>query len=211
MSDGEQLSGSIEDFVLGMADSLASAQRRLAEQIVWLPNGQTVIYQVPRLDFELQVGFDLETVEAAGSSSVRLRAVPGGSRRRTATEINSTIRGSFVAVPLTGLSAPPRLRVTEERVSMREVRLIAQVTRDAELPVAGATVRFGIDGEVSGQLNPATLSAGTMLNRAEATTDAAGVAEVRLEIDEGEPVAHLIAVKVSVNGTREIIIVGAGQ
>lgn len=208
MSDVNRISGSVEDFVIGMADSLASAQRRLAEQIVWLPNGQTVIYQVPRLEFELKVGFDFQAVESqAGGGGLRLRALPASAMQRSGAEMSSTIRGSFVAIPLTGVSTPPRLAVSDQRVDARRVRVIAQVSREPTQPLPGATVRFGIDHELSRQLNGgASLDDNTLLARAEVITGPDGVADSHLFIGAEEPEERRVAVRVWVAGVDDVLI-----
>jgi hypothetical protein len=158
----ELLTGSIDDYLLGLADGIQKAQRQLSQMaLVVQPGEAPVTYQIPRVDFELKMSFEMTTVPSdegdgtAGSSALRFR--PAGGRRggsSTSTEASSIIRGSFVAVPVHGGKPPPVIRTTLRRISSHKLEITVSVTSAAGEKLSGVEVQFNVDRDLSRKLTP---------------------------------------------------------
>lgn len=161
----ELLTGSIDDYLLGLADGVQKAQRQLSQLALTVQPGEApVTYQIPRVDFELKMTFELTTVtsEAAaeagpGSGTQALRFRPAGGRRgstSTSAEAVSVIRGSLVAVPVHAGKPPPVVRTTLRRISARKLEVAVAVTSAAGERLPGVDVQFNVDRDLSKKLTP---------------------------------------------------------
>lgn len=119
MSGTDEITASIEDYLLSLADSLQDAQQLLSQrQIASLPGQPALAYQLPKLEFELKIALNVEKKSAnivgdrlylpIGATpdvlppitDKKLVSQPGGAALH---EHNvSTIKGAFVAVPVKG-------------------------------------------------------------------------------------------------------------
>ncbi|GLS24363.1 hypothetical protein [Marinibactrum halimedae] len=115
MSSTNEITASIEDYLLSLADSLQDAQQQLSQrQVASLPGQPAMAYQLPKLDFQLKIALNMEQQDAnivgdtlflpIGDSPSVLPPVTNKklvSQSGTLHEYNvSTISGSFVAVPV---------------------------------------------------------------------------------------------------------------
>lgn len=215
MSNGEVAavaSGeSLDDYLVSIASGLADARVRLAaEPAATLPGQPAVTYQIPRLDFELklQVSVESRPVTAAPVGEGRFRRVvvapPTG---RTQSEAASTIRGSFVAVPVEGGVPRPVLelsvRETEEDDRVGVSVRVRDVSGDA---VEGVEVELNVDRELSAALNGRELAAATGLGAGVVSTDVDGVASTTLLIASDEPADTGIVVVGEIGTTRDTLL-----
>lgn len=136
MSDNpeEFLTGSLDDYLLAVADSIHQAQLKLSRMRIPAQPGQpSITYQLPRLDFELKMSFEVaqKTSREGGAGGLVLNARPvsaQSSARNSTAEAASIIKGSFIAVPLDGGKPPSVIRTALHRISPRalEISVIVQ-------------------------------------------------------------------------------------
>jgi hypothetical protein len=161
-NEGELLAGSIDDYLLGLADGIQKAQRQLSQMALVVQAGEApVTYQIPRVDFELKMSFEMTAAPSeAGdgtTSGAALRFRPAGGRRgatSASTEASSVIRGSFVAVPTNAGKPPPVIRTTLRRISSHKLEITVTVTSAAGEKLAGVDVQFNVDRDLSKKLTP---------------------------------------------------------
>lgn len=149
------LTGSIDDYLLGLADGIQKAQRQLSQVAVSLQPGESAVtYQIPRVEFELKMS--MEVVSSAEGGAPLLQFRPANPARRgsdaTTTDVASTIRGAFVAVPVHGGKPPPDIRITIRRINPRTFELTVQVASAAGERLVGVEVQFNVDRERSREL-----------------------------------------------------------
>lgn len=228
----EMLTGTIDDYLLGLADGLQKAQAQLSQvSLVVQKDEAPITYQIPRLDFELKLSFEITQSEHGESTKqLRFRTVSPGSSRQSTTEATSTIKGTLVAVPRTAGTPLPAITTTLERVSKNKLLVsVSTVTAAGEVMV-GVAVHFNVDRarsrdltkrlskfytkedlEKGGELvpNPSPLD-GTKFHDGVVETGANGIAVGELAIDPDEPVGKCIAATVDVLGRTETILVRAG-
>lgn len=161
----ELLTGTIDDYLIGLADGLQKAQRQLAQISVALQPGEApVTYQIPRVDFELKLSFEITNSSSDGSDGPStpggkvLRFRPPGTQRGGATtttaEAVSTIRGALVAVPTLGGKPPPVIRTTLRQIDRNKLEVRVLVTSAAGERLSGVDVQFNVDRELSKRLSP---------------------------------------------------------
>lgn len=213
------LTGTIDDYLLGLADGLQKAQASLNQvSLIVQKDEPPITYQIPRLDFELKLAFEL-VISDDGEDSKQLRfKTPGGgqSSRQTTTEATSTIRGTLMAVPRAAGKPQPIIQTTLERVDKNQLNVIVTTTTSAGEKMVGVEVHFNIDRIRSRDLSQslANLPAKEPLEpRPETTffdavveTDATGTAIGVLTIGADEPLGKCIAVIVDVLGQTETIM-----
>lgn len=154
----EDFAASIEDYLIGLAGSLQQAQRQLSE--LRLPGDGTrpaVSYQLPKLDFELKLALEVSEQRASPGGngiSMRGRLLNAMGSNRQVAEAASVIRGSFVAVPLSGGKSPPVLSTELQRVSPVQLTIIAKLETVSGEPLQGVDVHFNTDRTLASELNP---------------------------------------------------------
>lgn len=212
----ELLTGSIDDYLLGLADGIQKAQRQLSQMSLVIQTGEApVTYQIPRVDFELKMSFEM--TNQPGEDGVSLRFRPAGVQRgsSTSTEASSIIKGAFIAVPVNGGKPPPVIRTTLRRVSGRRLEISVSVTSAAGEKLAGVDVQFNVDRDYSKSLaqlanvsasDAPELLAGTRFWDGLVTTDATGAAVGLLNVDPDEPTGTRVAAVVDVLGRTETIV-----
>ncbi|MFA0961057.1 hypothetical protein AB9P05_04575 [Roseivirga sp. BDSF3-8] len=187
----------LKDILLSLADGLNEAQEELRSvppvDELGRPN---TIYQLPYLDFRLQVTseFEQEAPLSTGTAPdkkrgfLRFRAAesaPGG-QTNTRTEVFSTISGRFVAsVPNEGLpQLEPKVEVSTPKPKGNSNRLFADVTvtllNSAGELVTNHMVHFDYDQDTAEAVNKKALSLKPAFEPAEAPTDSNGQVTVQL-------------------------------
>ncbi len=217
MAEAEEqglISGSIDDFLLALADGVHKTQRQLSQMSIAMQPGQPAItYQLPKVDFEFKVAFELAALDpsdAAGTTALRLRPQGTGPAQGASAEASSTIKGSFVAVPAQGGKPPPVVDIRLEKDSARTLRIQVSASTAAGEMLEGVAVEFNVERELSRQLN---LAAGLEHELSEKTdvwhglvhTDSNGRAETVLEVDPEEPANTLVAVLVDTLSESQIV------
>jgi len=215
----ELLTGSIDDYLLGLADGIQKAQRQLSQMaLVVQPNEAPVTYQIPRVDFELKLAFEMTNVP--GEDGLALRFRPAGTQRRGgatgSTEASSIIKGAFIAVPVHGGKPTPVIRTTLRRISGRRLEISVFAASAAGEKLSGVDVQFNVDRDYSKTLAPMAnvgssgstpdLLPGTRFWDGLVTTDASGIAVGVLNVDPAEPTGTRVAAVVDVLGRTETIV-----
>lgn len=229
------LTGSIDDYLLGLADGIQKAQRQLSQMaLVIQPGEAAVTYQIPRLEFELKMSLEVVTPAEGGAGGPLLRfrpASPGRTGASTA-DVASTIRGAFVAVPVHAGKPPPNVSISLRRINERSFEVRVLVTSAAGERLSGVDVHFNVDRERSRELkvtpdrprqqpgrfdegarydyttfdDSSDLQPGTRFWDGLVTTDTEGVALGVLAIDALEPRGTRVATVVDVLGQTETIV-----
>lgn len=223
----ELLTGTIDDYLLGLADGVEKAQRQLSRVSLELNAGEApIMYQIPRVDFELKLSFEMVTSEGTSAKRLQFRPAGGGSRnaRQTVAEAASTLKGSLVAVPRAGGKPRPVLRTTLRQLDPNAASAAARwrwqvrvtLATAAGEPLPGVDVQFNVDRDRSRELTEklGQLPTGTSFSPLATTrfwdglvtTDARGVASGTLEADAAEPVGKYIAAVVDALGETETMI-----
>ncbi len=152
------LTGSIDDYLLGLADGIQKAQRQLSQMAITIQPGEAAVtYQIPRVEFELKMSLEVVSpTDSTSGSSALLRFRPASPARggagATTADVASTIRGAFVAVPVHGGKPPPDIRITLRQINPRTFELMVRVASAAGERLAGVEVQFNVDRERSREL-----------------------------------------------------------
>lgn len=208
----------IHDYLLSIADSLQQVQQQLNHSKVLSEDGQSYTsYHLPKLEFELKMAIELDSVQEDGVQRAVMRAVPvnvtASSKKSQSVIEASTIKGVFVAVP-SGLGMPPPIVRTFLRAvkSQEEYEITVILQSAAGGYLNGVEVQFNIDRDSSGK-PPATgepqrakLLDGTYLRDGIISTDENGRARTHLFIDKNEPDNSPIVVLVDALGKTETIV-----
>jgi hypothetical protein len=213
------LTGTIDDYLLGLADGLQKAQTQLNQVSLVMQKDETPItYQIPRLDFELRLSFEMVTSQDGESARQLLFRTSGGnsSTRQSTAEATSTIRGTLVAVPRSAGKPQPIIQTTLRRVSSDCLHVVVTMATAAGEKLAGVAVHFNVDRSRSRELTArlSNLPAGASPNPLGRTkfhdgvveTDLTGTAIGILNIDPDEPAGKCIAALVDVLGQTESIM-----
>jgi len=182
------------------------------------PAGQpTVAYQIPKVEFELKLNLSLQTsvAQAQDGASGRSRLLWRAARPadgQLSAEATSTVRGSFVAVPVSGGRPPPRLRTAFARRDSGQVEIRIEIRDGLGDPVPGVEVQCNIERERSATLSPPrkpayNVHALTQIQPAVLVTDDQGRAQTLLSIADAEPPGTLLAVRIDTVGVGETLLV----
>ena len=217
---GEFLTAPIDDYLLALADGIYKAQRQLGQLSIDLQPGQpAVTYQLPRVDFELKMTYELSQSDTGDASKV-LRIRPADARRTGSSasraEAMSTIKGSFVAVPAQSGRPPAVVRseVTRLATSTAQVArygIVVSVTTAAGERLSDIEVQFNIDRRMSAALSstpqrPYRPEDVTAITPAVAVTRADGRASTELAISAAELGAQkLLVVTIDVLDEQQIL------
>jgi LysM repeat protein len=225
------ITASIDDYLISLADGINVAQRKLNKMVVPGQFGQpSVIYQLPRVDFELKMSFEIETNQLGQANtlttnptnepSVKLMARPispnnSTAQRSTTIEAASTIKGSFVATPAEGGKPPISIRSSLLQKGEREFIIAVTVTSAAGEKLAGIEVQYNMENDLIKKLNDNLknpekdwyeMQPGTRLAEGLVKTDQQGVARNTLFIDANETINANIAIIIDVFNERETLI-----
>ncbi|RKH44764.1 hypothetical protein D7X96_21175 [Corallococcus interemptor] len=188
----QELFGTLDEYLLELADGLAKAQQELGGISAAGAPGRQFTYYVPKLEFELRMDLRVETSTTAGTvtnaKALKMRPVrlADVASSQTQTEVVSVIRGSFVAVPANeGL--PPV--VLDARCVMGDggvPGVVVRVRNAAGEALPGVEVEFNLDRRTTQTLSGVAPLAGTDVVLAVVRTDAAGEARTTLRVAAGE-------------------------
>ena len=212
------LTGTIDDYLLGLADGLQKAQAELNQvSLVVQKDEAPITYQIPRLDFELKLSFEMVlSDDGEESKQLRFKTPGGGGSRQSTTEATSTIKGTLVAVPRAAGKPLPVITTTLERVDTNQLKVMVSTVTAAGEKMVGVAVHFNVDrGQsrdltkklrgLSADVDPNPLP-GTKFYDGVVETDATGIAVGVLDIDPNEPTGKCIAAIVDVLGKTETIM-----
>ncbi len=200
---------SIDEYLISLANSINHAQRYISQLRIAGQDGQpAVTYQLPRVEFELKLLFQLDRRHppssrtqhnvARGEGSAYLEARPlsleAGEMDSDSAAAASTIKGSFVAVPVHGGAPPPVVTVTWKRSDdPRRILITVSVVSAIGDPLMGREVQFNLDRDLARRYNALwrnvdlkdlskTVLADTSLEYAVQQTDGQGTAQNTLVI-----------------------------
>jgi len=159
MSDFDDLSAPLEDYLVGLAEGVREAQRALNEVNVPGPDGkQGVSYHMPKVDFELSLSLSFTSrpevvrrydspIPARSRSAMVFRPRKGGNGRETSGEAETTIKGSFVAVPVNGGIPSPTMDVDLTKLGSRKIEIRIQLTSPSGVGTEGLEVHCNLEHE----------------------------------------------------------------
>lgn len=164
MADKQLINTSVDEYLISLANSINHAQRYISQLRVAGQDGQpSVTYQLPRVEFELKLLFQLDRRHppsghtqrnvARGEGGAYLEARPDMDSDTAAAA--STIRGSFVAVPVHGGTPPPTVTITWKRSGddPRRISIIVSVVSAIGEKLSGREVQFNLDRDLARRYN----------------------------------------------------------
>jgi hypothetical protein len=180
----------LQDILEGIADGLSDAQRNLRDIAPYDSFGRpNTIYQVPYLEFSLQVTSEFQTVTDDNKktrSVLKFQPAKLTSSNSAKTEIYSSVTGKFVAtVPNEGLPQTIILVKTADPVldtGVYKIEVEAEVKNSVGEKLPESTVEFNFDEETSLELNAGTAVALPSFEIAELSTDNDGIATTTVNI-----------------------------
>lgn len=177
MADKQLINTSVDEYLISLANSINHAQRYISQLRVAGPDGQpTVTYQLPRVEFELKLLFQLDRRHppsghtqrnmARGEGGGYLEARPGEMDSDSAAAA-STIKGSFVAVPVHGGTPPPTVTITWNRSGDDPRRIVITVSVVSTIgdKLRGREVQFNLDRDLARRYNALWKDAPKVLER----------------------------------------------
>lgn len=170
MADKQLINTSVDEYLISLANSINHAQRYISQLRVAGEDGQpSVTYQLPRVEFELKLLFQLDRRHppsghtqrdmARGEGTAYLGARPlgleAGEMDSDTAAAASTIKGSFVAVPVHGGTPPPAVAITWRRSGDDPRRIVITVSVISAIgtPVVGREVQFNLDRDLARRYN----------------------------------------------------------
>lgn len=150
----EFLTAPIDDYLLSIADSLKQAQTRLNQNRILSTDGQSsIVYQIPRLDFELKMTLEIaRQATQEGQEKPVIKGAPISnltSTKRQIAESASTIKGAFVAVPSDGGQPAPIIKTFLRKGASNLYSVIVHARSAAGSDLAGVKVEFNISRDLS--------------------------------------------------------------
>lgn len=189
----------LQDILLGIAGSLNDAQQTLQELPPYDAFGRpNTMYQVPYLDFNLQVTSEFEEVTEDNSTQTRsflkfqsAKSSPTSSSS-SSSEINSSISGRFVAiVPNEGLPQVVIQLKADDPVLVTggthyDIGLEVLAGNAVGEILINTTVEFNYNDETSLALNGAALSEDPTFDISEIQTDQEGKAKIIVTVPKAD-------------------------
>jgi hypothetical protein len=209
MTDPESLLMTIDEYLISIAEGIHAAQTELEQTAV---HGLSYSYYLPKLDFELKMTIELEDRQvSAGAARPKLLMRPATAAGQTSSgHAISTVRGSFVAVPVAAAKA---LRAGSSIVwKGREGTVTVEVYDGAGTPQPGLEVHFNIDRDLSRNLTADRLkkdidfTAETAFFDAVVPTDSSGKASSPIRLSPQLPSGAVVAIVLDAAGQTETVI-----
>lgn len=206
----------LDDFLINLADGLSKAQSRLNQYPVMNALGQqSLVYHIPRLEFELKLQMtSADTPVTSGSGrglptlkKSRVQFLPvKASTQQISSSATSIIKGVLVAAPVDSTVANVQLSLSVKKISARKADVHVTVITTPGSSVQGATVELNIDRELSEQLNKTALKPGTRLEQAALVLSQDGVATTGLAISNQETDGKIIALTADLFGQTQTLL-----
>lgn len=215
MASKPDLNSPIDDYLLSIAESLQRVQKQLNNSKVLSVDGQSYTsYHLPKLDFELKMSIQLETITEGDTQRYVFKAAPANTQKqsRSSSEITqaSTIKGAFIAIPSDLGKPPPVNRTFIQKFSSHAFNVIINVQSVLGEPQAGIPVQYNIDRALSRDLNKHQVDWEKIyFDLGRVTTTNEGNASSLLNIETAEETK--VAVIIDVLGKTETIIVKGRQ
>jgi hypothetical protein len=213
----DNLTASIDDYLLALADGIHQAQLQLSQMRIPAQPGQpAVMYQLPRVDFELKMSFEVSHSQKRQGQSSNLalaaRPVNQSQSKNSAAEAASVLKGSFVAVPVDG-GKPPSLVSVNLQILNRQLEITVKVQLATGEARRGVPVQFNIDRDQSQSINqlegltePELKPNTSLWSGGQIDTNKDGKAVNTLQVDPEETVGKHIVIIVDVASKTETLI-----
>jgi hypothetical protein len=221
MSDPTDPFSTLDDFLLSLADGVAHAQAELTRAGAAGPPGGPVLYQLPRVDFELKMNLRVVEDQVLSQRYRYLRPMrPNdkhllfkpltGEEASSVVEIAAVVKGAFIAVPPNGGMPAPVLSTTIDATNPRAPLLRVVARNAAGETLAGVEVQLNVDREESIALNQAAgrtfaVAPGTAFDHGLLVTDNAGSAQAVLAIDRAQLPGLLVIAVDALSRTDTIV------
>lgn len=189
----------LQDILLGIVDGLKEAHDRLRNLPPYDAYGRpNTLYQIPYMDFNLQVTTEFEVVTTESSTAktnLRFLAAPSTVNSSNKVEVFSSISGRFVAVlPNDGLPqislaveiAPNADEISAPDPTWIKFDLTVTVSNAAGEKLTGSTVEFNFAQELSLQMSNTTTLQTPIFDFGEVRTNANGVAKNLVKIHRSQ-------------------------
>ncbi len=186
----QELFGTLDEFLVSIADGIVAAQTELGKMSVGGAPGQQYTYYIPKLDFELRIDLKVETTSTGTEKVLKMKPVAMADALRTQAEIVSVVRGSFVAVPANDGLPALVLDASVTRVG-GVPHVEARVRNAAGELVVGLEVEFNLDRDATRALGGVAPAAGTDVALAVVRTGADGIARTAI-VRAGEDAAPVL-------------------
>lgn len=184
----------LQDILLGIVDGLTEAQERLRSLPPYDEYGRpNPNYQVPYLDFNLQVVSEFQTIEqqnTPGSKTMmKFKPAPKTQNAPNSVEIFSTITGRFVAVvpndglPQTVINATVTALPFDPNVGTSEFDLEIELINAIGEKLSNTWVEFNYDENMSVSLNNGGTLVAPIFEFGELKTDVNGIVTNRIQLD----------------------------
>ncbi|MEY4926081.1 MAG: hypothetical protein RI894_517 [Bacteroidota bacterium] len=177
----------LQDILLGIADSLNQAQNHLRSLPPYDQYGRpNTMYQLPYLDFSLQVTSEFDTTTTTNSNGaqacyLRFRPVTTQTVTSDKNQIVSSISGRFVAVmpnegmPQVILQYEKKRAVLNSTNTHYTVEVTVRLTNSANEKLSSSRIEFNFDSQESIKISsPITFSTPPSFSISEGLTDANG-------------------------------------
>lgn len=200
----QELFGTLDEYLLELADGLAKAQAELGALSSAGAPGRQFTYYVPKLDFELRMDLRVETSTTSGTTGIKVLKMRPVRLAETATtqsttELVSVIRGSFVAVPANDGLPPVVLDASVSKDATGLPLVTVRVRNAAGEVLPNVEVEFNLDRKATAQVAGIEPSPKTDVTLAVVKTDASGVARTTVRIADDEK-ARVLALTVDALG-----------
>jgi hypothetical protein len=221
MADATDAFSTIDDFLLSLAEGVSYAQAELARAGVSGPPGAQVLYQLPRVEFELKMNLTVVQDQGLSQRYRYLRAVRPNDKHllfkpltpeeaSSTLEIAATVKGAFLAVPANNGLPAPMMRTLIDPSDPRAPTVRVTVSNAAGEAMSGVEVQLNVDREESVALNQGVgvgfaVAAGTAFDEGVLVTDAGGTAQTVLRI-AGDQAKGLLVIAIDALSQTDAIV-----
>ena len=194
----------LKEILLGITDSLNQAQHKLRNMAPYDEYGRpNTMYQIPYLDFNLQVTSEFENIPQTTEEAVINHtaipqkqaamlfrpAKPKSQSSNTSTEVVSTISGRFIAtipnegVPQIILRCNYQTPTLATSGTVYEVALEVAIENAAGEKMSGMRVEYNFNEEKTALINGAAVTTPPTFDTQEMLTDGNGIAQNTVYLD----------------------------
>lgn len=179
----------LQDLLVGIADGLDSAQLALRDRPPYDAYGRpNTLYQLPYLDFSLQVSSVYEESVTTDNSSLRFLLASSVTNSNSRLEVFSTLSGRFTAsMPNEGL---PQIVISIEQGTpvlngtVYDVPLTIEISNVVGEKLVNSLVEFNFDLESTEAFNQTTLTELPDFSTSEGYTDSEGKVSTTVKLPQ---------------------------
>jgi hypothetical protein len=211
----------LDDFLLSMAEGVAYAQTELTRAGASNSSGSSVLYQLPRVDFELKMNLTVVQDQALSLRYSTLRPIRPNDRHllfrpvsveeaSSTLDIAATVKGAFIAIPPNGGLPAPTMRTLVDATDPKAPVVGVIIRNTAGESLAGVEVQFNIDREESVAVNKSagrafSVATDTIFERGVLTTNESGTAQAVLRLSQTQQPGFLVIAVDALSRTETIV------